>query len=346
MIGLDRISSWQVEKARAEFVRLEAIWIPYRCEQVDPITVAKQRASVRQLAAECQQRSSTLRAREEELRQREVAAKKLRRSMQLWEVWRSSSAPIIIGCIGLDVSILIGLILRMLIDWVLGIFLGFVIICLASLSIVGWYCSTNDWIEKRITTVTTGLAQVEQQRNEAAGWVVSASSAYNNSRKKWEEADCCYQRMLSVHKLQQQYEQAKQYYDDLLQIIQSARYQLLHADWRSMRGTDFEAFLRKVFEMLGYTVQSTKASGDQGIDLILMRSGRRIGVQAKGYEKNVGNGAVQEAYAGMGYYGCDSCVVITNSGFTRHAKDLASRLGCRLIDGYALPALIAGNLTL
>ncbi len=128
--------------------------------------------------------------------------------------------------------------------------------------------------------------------------------------------------------------------------MQSARYRLLHTDWHSMEGTEFERFLERVFEMLGYKVHTTKGSGDQGIDLIMERAGRRIGVQVKRYSKIVGNHAVMEANAGMSYYHCDRCVVITNSRFSRHAIKLASRLNCRLIDGSQLPALIAGQLQL
>jgi HJR/Mrr/RecB family endonuclease len=128
--------------------------------------------------------------------------------------------------------------------------------------------------------------------------------------------------------------------------VQSKKYQLINFDWRSLRDTPFEDFLQEVFETLGYTVETTKASGDQGIDLIVHGRGRKIGVQAKGYSGNVGNHSVMEAHAGMGYYRCDSCMVVTNSDFTRHAKELAHSLGCCLIAGKDIPKLIQGQVSL
>jgi restriction system protein len=73
-------------------------------------------------------------------------------------------------------------------------------------------------------------------------------------------------------------------------------------------------------------------SGDQGVDLVLKRGGRKIAVQAKGYAGNVPNSSVQQAYAGQGFYECHACAVVTNSRFTDSAQELAAKLGCVLID--------------
>ncbi len=142
------------------------------------------------------------------------------------------------------------------------------------------------------------------------------------------------------------YEAAKERYDELLRLVQSRKYQLLHSNWRDMRGEAFEQFLAEVFELLGYAVTLTKASGDQGIDLIVSGNGLKVGVQAKGYQDNVSNHAIMEAHAGMTYYGCHYSVVVTNSDFTRAARDLAASVNCRLIAGRDLPQLILGEIPL
>jgi restriction endonuclease Mrr len=147
----------------------------------------------------------------------------------------------------------------------------------------------------------------------------------------WKTQQVCYERLNYLYDLRCFYQAARDRYDGLLAIVKSRRYQLLHKDWRALRGNNFEGFLQDVFEMLGFNVETTKASGDQGIDLILTGKGRRIGVQAKGYAENVGNHAVMEAHAGKDFYGCDSCVVVTNSDFTRTAQELAARSNCQML---------------
>jgi len=153
-----------------------------------------------------------------------------------------------------------------------------------------------------------------------------------------------YERLRHSLSLCTRLEKARLKRDDLATLLASVKYQLIHTDWRSMRGTDFEGFLSRVFETLGYQVRLTKASGDQGADLLVSGKGRKIAVQAKGYADSVGNHAVMEVIASMAFYGCDSCVVITNSRFTRTAVQLAQVNGCRLIDESQIPDLILGRI--
>lgn len=97
-----------------------------------------------------------------------------------------------------------------------------------------------------------------------------------------------------------------------------------------MDGHEYEHACAQYLKRTGFTnVQVTKASGDQGIDVIATK-GKKYGIQCKYYTGNVGNKAVQEAYAGAKFYGCDVAVVMTNSTFTKSAKELAEKLGVEL----------------
>ncbi len=114
-----------------------------------------------------------------------------------------------------------------------------------------------------------------------------------------------------------------------------------------MTGAQFEHFLCDVFRLHGYAVEPTGQSGDQGVDLIVQRpGGPRVAVQAKCYSGSVGNDAVQQAFAGMAFHGCQRCVLVTNSYTTRAANDLATRVGCSVIDGSTLPDLVRGDVRL
>ena len=67
---------------------------------------------------------------------------------------------------------------------------------------------------------------------------------------------------------------------------------------------------------------------------------RKTGIQLKRYSSAVGNFAVQEAVAGKKFYKLDKVCVLTNSFFTKSAKELAKVNGVELLDRNDLKALI------
>lgn len=90
-----------------------------------------------------------------------------------------------------------------------------------------------------------------------------------------------------------------------------------------MNGQEFESFVSLLFSNMGYKTEITKATGDQGIDVLAEKNEDRIGVQAKCYSGTVGNSAVQEAVSGKAFYRLDKVIVVTNSTFSESAKKLA-----------------------
>jgi len=102
-------------------------------------------------------------------------------------------------------------------------------------------------------------------------------------------------------------------------------------------GPEFEAYVALVLEDNGFRhVALTKGSGDQGVDILAERNGKTYAIQCKNYEGSVGNFAVQEAYTGAQFYGCDAAAVICPGEFTRGAKELAQSTGVLLWDGKKL----------
>lgn len=99
-----------------------------------------------------------------------------------------------------------------------------------------------------------------------------------------------------------------------------------------MSGVEFEKYLGAHFKKRGYRVEYTPDSHDYGADLILHDEEDIIAVQAKRYSANVGTKAVQEVVAARNYYGATRGMVITNSFFTRPAKELAKANGITLWD--------------
>lgn len=100
-----------------------------------------------------------------------------------------------------------------------------------------------------------------------------------------------------------------------------------------MGGEEFEQFCVYLLKRNGFKhLQTTKASGDQGIDIIGRKKRQSVGFQCKRYDGPVGNKAVQEAWSGHTFYKLDQAAVLTNSEFTPAAKELADQLGVMLID--------------
>ena len=96
-------------------------------------------------------------------------------------------------------------------------------------------------------------------------------------------------------------------------------------------GLEFEAWVAQKFKDCGWIARATQGSGDQGIDVIAHKDDISIGVQCKLYTGSVGNGAIQEAFAGMKHFGLDHAAVITNSSYTKSAKELANSTGVMLL---------------
>jgi len=108
-----------------------------------------------------------------------------------------------------------------------------------------------------------------------------------------------------------------------------------------LTGTEFEKLLYRLFEAMGYKVELTGKSGDQGGDLIANKQGERILVQAKCYRDwSTGNSAVQQVVGAMKYYDCNRAVVTTTSHFTKEAIALAKANKTELIPRERLQELL------
>lgn len=114
-------------------------------------------------------------------------------------------------------------------------------------------------------------------------------------------------------------------------------------DLDRLRGSEFESYLAGLFRAQGYAVELTPVSGDYGADLILVKNGHRIAVQAKRYVGSVGVAAVQEALSGQAYYRCDTAWVVTTGAFTTNAVELAKKSGVKLIGRSDIGNLMARN---
>jgi restriction system protein len=107
----------------------------------------------------------------------------------------------------------------------------------------------------------------------------------------------------------------------------------------------FELEVAALMRRLGYRgVRAVGGPGDLSADIVCQdRWGRRVVVQCKRYrpDQKVGSPAVQQLIGmAQAQHRADRCVLVTTSGFTGPALELARRHGVELVDGAALGRLL------
>lgn len=90
-----------------------------------------------------------------------------------------------------------------------------------------------------------------------------------------------------------------------------------------MTPTEYEHLCARLLSESGWSTEVTRASGDQGADVIAKKGGIRAVIQAKKYSAPVGNDAVQQVYAAQAHYGATVGAVVSTAGFTASARQLA-----------------------
>ncbi|MEK8092419.1 restriction endonuclease [Methylocystis sp. IM3] len=92
----------------------------------------------------------------------------------------------------------------------------------------------------------------------------------------------------------------------------------------NMTPQEYEHYCAALLRESRWAARVTRASGDQGVDIVAEKRGARIVVQCKKYRKPVGNRAVQEIVAAIAHEDAQRGVVVATNGYTRAAERLAA----------------------
>lgn len=99
----------------------------------------------------------------------------------------------------------------------------------------------------------------------------------------------------------------------------------------SLSGLDFENFMCEILNKIGFEAVVTKASGDNGADIIAKDNFKKYAIQCKRYTGRVGFDAVKEVHAAKDIYNCDLGVILTNADdFTKEAIENSRKLNIKL----------------
>lgn len=114
-----------------------------------------------------------------------------------------------------------------------------------------------------------------------------------------------------------------------------------------LSGIEFEKVCKQVVENMGFEVETTKASGDGGIDLIAYNhqplvSGKYI-VQCKRYSGSVGEPIIRDLFGVVMSERANKGILMTTGYFTKSAVEFAKDKQIELIDGTKLIELLKNS---
>src|SRR5262249_61593891 len=98
-----------------------------------------------------------------------------------------------------------------------------------------------------------------------------------------------------------------------------------------MTAVSFKEFTASLFREMGYTVEITPGTSDDGIDLLLRKNNQLIGVQCKRRNTPVTEPIIRDFYSAIRSSEAQSGYVITTSTFTSHAYSFAEGKPIQLV---------------
>lgn len=93
--------------------------------------------------------------------------------------------------------------------------------------------------------------------------------------------------------------------------------------WSSLNGRQFEIEVANFFKKQGYDTMLTKATGDEGVDIVLRKNGQKIIVQCKAHKKSIGVAVVRDLLGTMIHQNADQAIIVSLSGFSKNVYEFA-----------------------
>ena len=122
------------------------------------------------------------------------------------------------------------------------------------------------------------------------------------------------------------------------------QYSIAYENINSLTGVEFERVCKRLLENMGFSVETTKTTGDGGIDLIAynsqpLLSGKYI-IQCKRYTGSVGEPIIRDLYGVITSERANKGILMTSGVFTKQAQAFAEDKPIELIDGVKLKELL------
>lgn len=144
------------------------------------------------------------------------------------------------------------------------------------------------------------------------------------------------EKLVQITEKEQRIENIKRRISSFIEKATTSKEILLSSNFSFMSPYDFEEFVAKLFNKLGYNTITTSKTGDYGVDVIAENGFEKVAIQCKKYHEGntVGNQTIQMLLGAMQLQGlkADRGVVVTTSHFTRQAYKQAEDNNVELWD--------------
>ena len=148
-------------------------------------------------------------------------------------------------------------------------------------------------------------------------------SGYMEIREERKKEEMRIQREQELLREQQKKQQERQYFKSIQD----------HENLLKSSPIEFEEIVGKCFRMMGYFVEHTPKSHDEGIDLKITKNGKLAVVQCKRYNGSVGQPILRDLYGSMMHNRANEAYLVTTGKMTQAAKTWATGKPITLIAG-------------
>lgn len=94
-----------------------------------------------------------------------------------------------------------------------------------------------------------------------------------------------------------------------------------HNFWHSLTGSQFEIEVARYFQKIGYEASVTKATGDEGIDINLLKDSKRIIVQCKAHKGAIGVQVARDLLGTLLHSKANSAILVSLNGFSKNVYE-------------------------
>jgi hypothetical protein len=126
-----------------------------------------------------------------------------------------------------------------------------------------------------------------------------------------------------IRKRVEMYLHAKAEYEEAVREAGLQRRRQQEEYWRSLSGREFESEMARLYRAVGYAVETTPVTGDEGADLLLRKDGELIVVQCKCQDAPVGPHIVRDLHGTMHHFHASQAFLDAPGGFTEAVRRYA-----------------------